>query len=83
MLFRSDLVLGASPRGSLAIQRAARALAASSGRAFVIPDDVKRVLPSVLEHRVLLAPDAQLRGASAGDVIEAVLSSTAVPGTAR
>jgi len=78
-----DLVLGASPRGSLAIQRAARALAASSGRAFVIPDDVKRVLPAVLEHRVLLAPDAQLRGTSAGDVIDAVLSSTPVPGTAR
>ena len=79
-----DLVLGASPRGSLALQRAARALAASFGRAYVIPDDVKRVVPSVLEHRLLLAPDAQLRGVSAGDVVDAVLASVPVPGaTAR
>jgi MoxR-like ATPase len=77
-----DLVLGASPRGSLAIQRAARAWAASVGRAFVIPDDIKRVVPAVLEHRVLLAPDAQLRGGSAGDVVDAVLASTPVPGAA-
>src|SRR5262249_40166544 len=46
-----DLVLGASPRGSLSLQRAARALAASFGRDYVLPDDVKRVVPSVLEHR--------------------------------
>jgi len=77
-----DLVLGVSPRGSLAIQRAARAFAASVGRAFVIPDDVKRVAPAVTEHRILLAPDAQLRGTSAGDVVDAVLASTPVPGAA-
>ena len=53
-----DLLLGASPRGSLALQRAARALAASFGRSYVLPDDVKRVAPSVLEHRLILAPDA-------------------------
>jgi MoxR-like ATPase len=75
-----DLVLGASPRGSLALQRAARSLAASVGRAFVIPDDVKRVMPAVLEHRVLLAPDALLRGVAAGDVMDAVLASVVVPG---
>jgi MoxR-like ATPase len=77
-----DLVLGASPRASLAIQRAARSFAASVGRAFVIPDDVKRVVPAVIEHRLLLAPDAQLRGVSTGDVVDAVLGSTPVPGTA-
>ncbi len=75
-----DLLLGASPRGSLALQRASRALAASYGRAFVIPDDVKRVLSAVLEHRVLLAPDAQLRGVVTGDVVDAILASVPVPG---
>ncbi|HEX5586623.1 MAG TPA: MoxR family ATPase [Acidimicrobiia bacterium] len=77
-----DLTLGASPRGSLAVQRASRALAASVGRAFVIPDDVKRVVPAVLEHRLLLAPDAQLRGVATGDVVDTVLASTPVPGAA-
>jgi MoxR-like ATPase len=75
-----DLMLGASPRGSLAIQRAARALAASHGRSFVIPDDVKRVFPAVIEHRLLVAPDAQLRGVTSGDVVEAILASVPVPG---
>ena len=77
-----DLVLGASPRGSLALQRAARALAASVGRAFVTPDDVKRVMPAVLEHRLILAPDAQLRGVSARDVVQAIMAAVPVPGAA-
>jgi len=75
-----DLVLGASPRGSLALQRSARALAASLGRAYVIPDDVKRVAGAVLEHRLLLSPDAALRGVSAHDVVASLLSGVAVPG---
>ena len=75
-----DLVLGASPRGSLSLQRAARALAASFGRNYVIPDDVKRVLPAVLEHRLMLAPDAQLRGVSAHDVVRSIMASVPVPG---
>jgi MoxR-like ATPase len=75
-----DLLLGASPRGSLALQRAARALAATSGRGFVIPDDIKRVVPAVLEHRLLLAPDAQLRGVATSDVVDAILGAIPVPG---
>jgi MoxR-like ATPase len=75
-----DLVLGGSPRGSLSLQRAARALAASFGRDYVIPDDVKRVLPSVLEHRLMLAPDAQLRGVSSTDVVRSIMASVPVPG---
>ncbi len=77
-----DLMLGASPRGSLSLQRAARALAASFGRNYVLPDDVKRVAPSVLEHRLIVAPDAQLRGVSADDVVRTILSSVPVPGAA-
>jgi MoxR-like ATPase len=75
-----DLALGVSPRGALALQRAARALAASIGRDYVVPDDLKRLAPAVLGHRVLLAPDAQLRGTSADDVVRSVLASVAVPG---
>ena len=75
-----DLMLGASPRGSLSLQRAARALAATFGRDYVLPDDVKRVAPPVLEHRLLVAPDAQLRGVSADDVVRGILASVTVPG---
>jgi MoxR-like ATPase len=75
-----DLMLGASPRGSLAVQRAARALAASHGRTFVIPDDVKRVFAPVIEHRVLVAPDAQLRGVTSSDIVAIILGSVPVPG---
>ncbi|MFL5400175.1 MAG: AAA family ATPase, partial [Myxococcales bacterium] len=63
-----DLVLGASPRGSLSLQRASRALAATFGRAFVIPDDVKRVCRPVLRHRLTLQPDAYLEGFTTDDV---------------
>ena len=75
-----DLALGASPRGALALQRAARALAASVGRDYVMPDDVKRVASVVLEHRLLLSPDAELRGLTPADVLGDVLSSVPVPG---
>jgi MoxR-like ATPase len=75
-----DLVLGASPRGALALQRAARAYAASVGRDFVLPDDVKRLAPTVLEHRLLLTPDAELRGLAAADVLDGILATVAVPG---
>ena len=75
-----DLALGVSPRGALALQRAARALAASIGRDYVVPDDVKRLAVAVLEHRLLLAPDAQLRGAAPGDIVRELLASVSVPG---
>ena len=75
-----DLALGVSPRGTLALQRAARALAASVGRDYVVPDDVKRLAVAVLEHRLLLAPDAQLRGAAPGDIVRELLASVPVPG---
>jgi len=75
-----DLVLGVSPRGALALQRAARALAASSGRDYVIPDDVKTLAHAVLEHRVLLSPEAELRGITTADVVRAVVGNVAVPG---
>jgi MoxR-like ATPase len=75
-----DLTLGASPRGALALQRAARAFAAAQGRDYVIPDDVKLLAPTVLEHRVIVTPEAGLRGATGVDVIDMVLGQVPVPG---
>jgi MoxR-like ATPases len=74
-----DLALGVSPRGALSLQRAARAYAASAGRDYVIPDDIKLLAGSVLEHRLILSPEAQLRGSSARDTLETVLARIPVP----
>src|SRR6202011_3081378 len=62
------LALGMSPRAALSLLRAARALAASSGREYVVPDDIKALVGPVLEHRLGLAPDTQLAGRRAGGV---------------
>jgi MoxR-like ATPase len=74
-----DLVLGVSPRGALALQRASRAYAAASGRDYVIPDDLKLLAGSVLEHRLILSPEAQLRGATASEALQSVLGRVPVP----
>ena len=74
-----DLTLGVSPRGALALQRAGRAYAASMGRDYVIPDDLKRLAGSVLEHRLILSPETQLRGSTARDVLAGVLERVPVP----
>ena len=76
------LTLGVSPRGTLALLRASRALAASVGREFVLPDDVKALAGPVLEHRLMLTPEAQMGGSSQGDVLDEILASVPVP-TAR
>jgi len=76
------LTLGVSPRGTLALLRASRALSASVGREFVLPDDVKALAGPVLEHRLLLTPEAQMGGTSQGDVLDEILASVTVP-TAR
>jgi MoxR-like ATPase len=74
-----DLALGASPRGSLALVRAAQAWAAMHGRDYVLPDDVKRMAPATLAHRLILRAESQLRGRTAEDVIRSVLEQTPVP----
>jgi MoxR-like ATPase len=74
-----DLLLGVSPRGVLALQRAARTFAGSLGREYVVPDDIKALAPSVLEHRVVLSAEAQLRGIAPSSVIATLLDSVAVP----
>ncbi len=71
--------LGASPRASLALFRAARALAAIRGRDYVIPDDVKYLAPYVLPHRLILGTQARLRGRDAEGVIREIIDTMPVP----
>ena len=73
------LALGMSPRATLALQRASRSLAASLGRSYVIPDDVKELVEPVLAHRVIVAPDAQVQGITAADVMDEILRELPVP----
>ena len=75
----SSVVLGLSSRAAIALARCARIEAALRGADFVVPDDVKRVAPWVMPHRLVLAPDAVLEGASARGEVERVLASVAVP----
>lgn len=77
-----DVMLGASPRSALFLQRLARARAAAFGRDYVMPDDVKELAVPVLEHRITLRPEAQMRGESVAEVITGVLGRLRVPGTA-
>jgi len=71
-----DLALGASPRGSLGLFRAAQALAAINGRDYVLPDDVKRLAPVVLGHRLIIKPESALRGRNAQVVLKNLLEET-------
>jgi len=68
-----DLALGASPRGSLALFKTAQALAALQGRDYVLPDDVKRMAPLTLTHRLLLKPESALRGRTPVQIVQEVL----------
>jgi MoxR-like ATPase len=76
----AQIRLGASPRGSLGLLRAAQSLAAAEGRTFAIADDVKRMAVPVLAHRLIVAPEAQLRGVTAETLVVELLASVGVPG---
>lgn len=73
-----DLALGASPRGSLALYKTSQALAAVQGRNYVIPDDVKKLVPLTLAHRMILKPESQLRGRTTLWVLDDILERTEV-----
>ena len=77
----SELMLGASPRSALYMQRVARARAAMQGREYVTPDDIKGLAEPVLAHRMVLRPEASMRGTTMGSVIESVLGHLRVPGS--
>jgi MoxR-like ATPase len=74
-----QIEVGASPRGSLALLHAAQAYAATQGRAFVLPDDVKRLAPYVLAHRVVLSPEARARGIDDRAIISDIMNRIPVP----
>jgi len=76
---RPDVLLGASPRGTLALVRCSRAWAAIQGRDYVVPDDVKHVAPAALEHRLILRSEARVKGVTDKAVIQQVLESVRVP----
>ncbi len=73
------LYLGASPRASIAIMNASKAVAAVEGRDFVIPEDIKKVLEPVLGHRMILSPEREMEGSTTGSVIEMITHSVEIP----
>jgi MoxR-like ATPase len=74
-----QLRLGVSPRGSVALARSARAVAAADGRTYVSADDIKRLVPFVLSHRMMLSPEAELAGVTVPELLERVVRSVPVP----
>ncbi len=71
-----DLLLGASPRASLALYKTAQALAALRGRDHVIPDDIKYLIPATLAHRLIVRPESELRGRTAALVLQDIIKET-------
>ena len=74
-----DVLLGGSPRASMALSRCAQAFAAIHGYGFVLPDDVKQVVPYVLGHRLILRPESRLRKKTVAGVLEEILGTIPVP----
>src|SRR5581483_3718484 len=74
-----DLVLGASPRASVAVLRGAQVLALMEGRDFVIPDDVKALVPPAYRHRIILKPEAEIQGVTPDDAVARILAGLEVP----
>ncbi|MFK7770626.1 MAG: AAA family ATPase [Saprospiraceae bacterium] len=74
-----DLFLGASPRASLAIMKASKAVAAMAGRDFVTPDDIQYVADPVLNHRIILTPEREMEGYGAKDVVMDIIKKIEVP----
>ena len=74
-----ELVLGGSPRASVALLLASKTYAALEGRDYIVPDDVKLLAPHVYRHRILLKPEAEIEGLSADNVIERLLASAEIP----
>ncbi len=75
----ANIYLGVSPRGSLALFRAAQALAAMRGRGYVIPDDVKLLAKPTLGHRIIVTPAARVRAITSSAILDEILQSVAVP----
>jgi MoxR-like ATPase len=75
----SEVELGASPRATLALYQSSQAWAAVHARHFVIPDDVKFMAPHVLTHRLIISPQAQLRGRKPEELVSGIVETVPVP----
>ncbi len=73
------LSLGGSPRASIALYRSSQAMAAVLGRNYVLPDDIKKIVPAVMGHRLILKPESRLRKITTDQVLEEIVSEIAVP----
>lgn len=76
----SDVYLGSSPRGSLALFRASQARAAMAGRDYVVPDDVKALAEVTLAHRIIVGPSARIKDITSRTIVQDILATTPVPG---
>jgi MoxR-like ATPase len=76
----SDVYLGASPRGSLALSRAGQARASFSGRDYVLPDDIQQLAVPILAHRIIVSPAARLRDLGSDKIVQEIVHNTPVPG---
>jgi MoxR-like ATPase len=74
-----SIFLGASPRASIGILQASKAVAAMNGRDFVVPEDILHVIPAVMRHRLVLTPEKEMEGGSTDDVIREVIQSVEIP----
>ncbi|WP_420601042.1 AAA family ATPase [Flagellimonas sp.] len=75
----ANLYLGASPRASIAIMDASKALAAINGRDFITPDDIKKVAGPILGHRIILTPEREMEGLTANQVVKQIVESIEIP----
>lgn len=74
-----SLYLGASPRASISLLNGSKALAAMRGRSFVTPEEIKYLAPSILDHRIVLAPEREMEGLTKSDVVEDIINSIEIP----
>ncbi|HWS41537.1 MAG TPA: MoxR family ATPase [Pseudoflavonifractor sp.] len=77
------VLLGASPRGGIALYRMSRALALYEGRDYILPDDVKTLAPHVLSHRLMLRPEAKIDKVAPGGILREILGNTPIPALGR
>lgn len=75
-----SLQLGASPRGAIALVRAAQACAILAGRSYILPDDVRRMAHSVLSHRLIMTPESRMKGISTDSILTQLIDTLPVPG---
>ena len=75
----NEIQLGASPRATMSLYQASQAWAAIQGREYVLPDDVKKMAPHVLTHRMIISPQAQLRGRQPSDLVADIVDAIPVP----